>query len=506
MQKRPPIIAVMGHVDHGKTTLLDFIRKTRVAEREAGGITQSIGAYEIEVRPSDEPKSRESEASRGIPRQARDDFASQARKITFIDTPGHEAFTKMRAHSAKIADLAILVVAADDGVKPQTKDALDYILKEQIPYVVALNKIDKPGANIEKAKADLAQAGVYLEGFGGTVSWHAISAKTGEGVKDLLDLVLLASDLQELSYDPAAVASGAILTSKIDARRGAVVGVVLTNGTLTPGMAVRTASAAGKVKIVMDGNGKAAKEIVPSSPALVLGFETLPAVGETFFAGTPDETAKALEALPKKEAAAFGIVPPTDAAYTVPLIVKVDEAGSLEAMRDVLAKLAAELPLHVVDSGVGDIHENDVKLAESAHAIVLGFRVKTDKAAENMARNQKIAILSSNIIYELEKNLRTHAKKLSPRQELRAIEILAVFGAAKGKERVVGGRVALGPVKNQEPFEIWNGNTLAGEGRILNLQSKRQDVPQAETDQEVGLLVESAEPIKAGNRLVFPAE
>jgi len=521
MQKRPPIIAVMGHVDHGKTTLLDHIRKTAygkltaskggeprpVAGREAGGITQSIGAYEIEVQPKDEPRSRESEANRGIPRQMpRDDFAGKTHKMTFIDTPGHEAFSKMRAHSAKIADIAILIVAADDGVKPQTKNALEYILKEEIPYVVAINKTDKPEADVEKTKNDLAQAGVYLEGFGGNISWHEISAKSGEGVAGLLDLVALATDVEDLTYDPAAPASGVVLTSKTDARRGAVVGVVLTNGTLNTGDFIATVESKGRAKNLSDASGKIVKTATPCASLLILGFETLPSVGETFFAGEEKAVLALITSLPAHESVVFELEAPKDAGYSLPVIVKAGETGSLEAIRDLLQKLSNDLPLHVVDSGVGDIHENDVKLSESTNAVVIGFHVKIDKAAENLARNQKITVLVSDIIYELEKSLRMHAKKVSPKKEFPSIEILGVFGVAKGKERVIGGKVVLGPVKNHESFEIWQGEKMIGVGKILNLQSKRQDIAEAETDREVGLLVESAESIKIGNRLIFPQE
>src|SRR3989344_559966 len=219
MEKRPPIIAIMGHVDHGKTTLLDFIRKTRVADRETGGITQSIGAYGI---------------------------SHNGRQITFIDTPGHEAFASMRSHSAKIADLAILVVAADDGVKPQTLNALKFITEEKIPYVVALTKIDKPNADAEKAKQSLVKAGVYLEGLGGTVSYHEISSKTGEGVPELLDLILLTADMEEISADPASPPQGVVLMSRLDPRKGIIVGGIVKNGTLRQGELVATETGEGK--------------------------------------------------------------------------------------------------------------------------------------------------------------------------------------------------------------------------------------------------------------------
>ena len=507
MLKRPPIVVVMGHVDHGKTTLLDYIRKTNIATKEAGGITQSIGAYEIEVRPKDEPKSRESEANRGIPREARaigseaqarrDDFAN-VRKITFIDTPGHEAFSNMRYHGARAADLAILVVAADDGVKPQTKDALKHILEEKLPFVVAINKVDKPGADIEKVKLDLGKAGVYLEGFGGNVSWHAISAKNGEGIKELLDLVLLTAEVEDLKYDSDVPASGVVTSVRLEPQKGIIVGVLIENGKLVPGKFISTESASGKIKVIEDFLGRRAESLVPSSPALIYGFNELPKIGEEFIIG---EELKKPSILKKEEGEAKPIKASDD--KTLAVILKADEAGSLEALKNLVVSIAAEFSLNIVASSVGQIHESDIKQAESTKALVLGFRVKTGPAAVNLARARKITVINSKIIYELEKSLKDYSAKVILK-DVRSIEILAVFGKPKGKEKVIGGRVVLGPVKSQESFEIWSDKTLIGAGRIINLQSGRKDVLEAEANQEVGLLVETEEPIKVGHRLVFP--
>jgi len=469
MEKRPPVIAVMGHVDHGKTTLLDYIRKTTIAEKEAGGITQSIGAYEITHKGS---------------------------KITFIDTPGHEAFSKMREHSARIADLAILVVAADDGVKPQTQNALEYIKKENITCIVAINKIDKPNANIEKTKSDLAAIGLYLEGFGGDVSWHPISAKTGEGVNDLLDLVILASEMQDLSYDPSVSPTGVVITSKLDPRRGGIVGVIVKNGTLSQGELIATKSAKGKVKILNDFLGKPTKLLVPSAPALILGFETLPEVGEQFVCGNEIKklhigTASVQTGLGKniKEEA------------TISLVVKADEVGSLEAVKGIAERIPSDRPIIIASASVGDIYETDIKFAQSTHGIILGFKVKVDKAALNMARNEKVTMIQSDIIYELEKELIEYIKRRNPK-EMPSIEILGVFGG-KGKERIIGGKVILGPVKNQGVFDLWRGGKLIGSGKILNLQSGRKDVTSAETGIEAGLLVESDIEIRISDTLIF---
>ncbi len=468
MDKRPPIIAVMGHVDHGKTTLLDHIRESSVAEREAGGITQSIGAYEIN---------------------------KNGRKITFIDTPGHEAFAAMRAKSAKCADIAILVIAADDGVKPQTLNALEYIKKENIPFIVAINKIDKPNANVEKTKTDLASAGVYLEGFGGDVSWQEISAKNGDGIAELLDLVLLASDMLELTYDASADAEGIVLTSRLDRKEGNVVGVVIQNGSLKNGEVIATPSAHGKIKRIVDSSGKQEKSLVPSAPAIILGFETLPAVGEIF------KTGKSAEDF------CSGKISEMHASDTtgekIALILKADESGSLEAMKSVLGKMCLKYPIYISSSGIGDIYENDIKLAEQMRGIMLGFKVRVDKAAMNMARAQNLEIITSDIIYELEKSIDEFFEKRIPK-EYRIIKIRATFGESKGKERIIGGKVEKGIIRNHETFELWRNAKSIGNGKIINLQSGRKDVAEAVEGVEVGLLVESEMPIREDDELRFP--
>ncbi len=255
---RPPIVAVMGHIDHGKTTLLDHIRQTNVAGKEAGGITQSIGAYEI---------------------------SHKGKKITFIDTPGHEAFSKMRERGAQAADLAILVVAADDGVKPQTKEALKAIRQANISFVVAINKIDKNNADIDRVKSDLRDNEVFLEGDGGDISWQAISAKKGEGVEELLDLILLVAEVADLKYDPAATPTGVILTARMDSRRGLTVSAVLRDGTLERNQKIITATAGGRIKILENFLGENSPTLTPSAPVLIMGFEQLQQIGEIFFDG-----------------------------------------------------------------------------------------------------------------------------------------------------------------------------------------------------------------------------
>lgn len=464
--KRPPIVVVVGHVDHGKTTLLDYIRKTNVAGREAGAITQSIGAYEI---------------------------VHNGKKVTFLDTPGHEAFSKMRVEGVRVADLAILVVAADEGVKPQTKDALKHVLDTKTPYVVAINKIDKPGANVEKVKQELAQAGVYLEGFGGNVSWQAISAKTGAHVEELLDLVLLSAEFLDLEYDSSSPASGVVITSELDSRRGIVVGVIIKNGLLKRGQEIFTPSAKCKVKFLEDFRGRGVEALEPSAPARILGFSSLPKIGEEFSAD-----ANMVKKTQGEVKTSEGAELPEG---TIKLLLRANEAGSLSALENVVAGLEAPKPIAIVEKGLGDIHETDVKFAITSGAAIVGFKVKTDKAAENLSRAQGVKIIMSDVVYELEKGLKDFISQIRP-TGARAIEVLAVFGEKDGKQ-IVGGKITGGSVKNQEDFKIAEGEKIIGDGKIVNLQQMRKDVAEAPEGTEAGLLVDSGTKIKPGHKLLF---
>lgn len=468
--KRPPIVVIMGHVDHGKTTLLDHIRKTNVVAREAGGITQSIGAYEI---------------------------THNERLITFVDTPGHEAFSKMRAYGASVADLAVLVVAADDGVKPQTLDALSAITKTKTPFVVAINKIDKPEANIEKTKNDLAQAEVYLEGYGGSVSWHTVSAKTGEGVSDLLDLILLATDMENLECDPDAGGEGVIITSTCDPRQGNCAGVIIKNGTVRRGDYIRAGRTSGKIKTLANFLGQSVAALAPSAPALIVGFDTVPKVGEPFATSAGKIAAAATPAAASQTAAKGRIK------NAAKLILKADEAGSLEALAGIVKKTTAEsMPFVVIEESVGNITENDAKTAAVGNAIIVAFRSKIDKSAENFIRARNVRLIHSSIIYEIEESLRDLVLA-DPMKPTGILEVLATFGERKGRNQLVGGKVAEGAVKNKTAFEIWAGENKIGLGTIVNLQSGKENVAEAKTGKEVGLMVESDAAIEKGHQLRF---
>jgi translation initiation factor IF-2 len=488
--QRPPIVVVMGHVDHGKTTLLDSIRKAAhsahasvsgaseprsVAEREAGGITQAVGAYEI---------------------------LHDGRRMTFIDTPGHEAFSAMRSRGAQAADLAILVVAADEGLKPQTKEAIQILEESKTPFVIAINKIDRTNGSLDKARNDLLAAGVLLEGFGGQISYHGISAKTGEGVNDLLDLVLLAADLENLEYDPAAPASGFVLEVRREPKRGVEASVIVKNGTLKRGDAIKTHTAGGKVKILEDFMGEIVQSLAPSAPALIIGFESLPAIGEEFFVGELVTAPRAAVAVPAVSGK------PNKTALT--LLLKASDAGSLEALAVVLENLprSKEKGLRIVEASVGDVTDGDVKHALATGATIIGFKNKIEKGALMLADAQSVLIITSKIVYDLSKAVEEFLDEETS-GIAGELEVLAIFNQVKLDKQLIGGRITEGSFKPKLSFEIMrslNGETPKsplGSGRIVTLREQKSEIFIAEKGKEIGLVVGSAHAIQVGDKLVI---
>jgi len=458
--KRPPIVAVMGHVDHGKTSLLDYIRNTRVAGREAGGITQSIGAYEIE---------------------------HEGNRITFIDTPGHEAFKAMRTRGATVADVAVLVVAADEGPKPQTEESIKILTESKTPYIVAITKTDSPRAEVQKVQNDLMNIGVYLEGYGGDISWQGVSSKTGEGIPELLDLILLLADVSELSYDPGAHASGFVIESKKDSRRGIVASLILKNGTLKQGQGIVTSTTAGKVKMLEDFAGKTVKELTPSAPALVIGFDSVPSAGEEFEAA--EENLVLLEMKPReaKAGAKEG---------ALPAVLKADVSGSLEVLRDILGE-----KIKPIEFSAGEITDGDVKAAIAANAVIIAFRTKyNSKSVEMFAKNNTVKTFSSDIIYELVKSVEEYIDEISEPETAGKMEVLAIFGK-KDDKQVIGGKVLEGSIKMGRKVEIRRRGMLVDDAKIVNLQSGKVDVKEVEAPNECGILIDTVATIKVGDEL-----
>ena len=458
-----------------------------MAEKEVGGITQHIGAYQIE---------------------------RDSKKITFIDTPGHEAFSAMRSRGAKVADIAILVIAAEEGVKPQTKEAISHIKKSGIPLIVALNKIDKPEANPEKVKRELQKEDILVEDLGGKIPSVKVSAKTGQGISELLDLILLVAEMENLRADLQKPAEGVVIESYLDKLRGPTATLILNQGILKPGQIIGTPSVLGKIKSLEDFQGTSISEAFPSQPAIILGFENVPKVGENFKAFSDIESAKNYLKVPeKREAPEILEVGPEQKVLN--LILKTDVLGSIEAIEEVLKGLPQEkVILRLLKSEVGEINESDIKLAK-AHpalgypALILGFRVKTSRVAQSFAEREKIKIMTFDVIYDLVGEVRKFMEKIIEpglvRTDLGRVKILAIFSAEKNRQ-IVGGKVIEGEVKKGASIEIMRGEEITGKGKLINLQRDKKDIDRVIKGQDCGILYEGDAKIEEGDVLVIYQE
>lgn len=470
---RPPIVVVMGHIDHGKTKILDWYRKTKLAEEESGGITQHIGAYEVE---------------------------HHGRKITFIDTPGHEAFSKLRSRGAKVADIAILVVAVDEGVKPQTKEAIEIIQKNNLPFVIALNKIDKPEANSERTKQQLAEAGVLVESYGGKVPSVEVSAKGGQNMDGLLEVILLLADLENLLADFDKNAEGVVIETHLDPRRGVTAVLLLRDGRLKKGDRLIVGNSSETIKILEDFRGRAVEELGPSSPALVAGLSQAPAIGEIFRAfGSKEEAEAFLASLPREVAPLLGKESvKSEEAEGRPvfnIILKGDVAGSVEALEESLRKLeSGEVGINILRSGAGDIGEADIKLALATKLVtVVGFKVGVDSSARELAEKANIHIFTGDVIYNLLEEVKRGIEDMLPpvvkRTDLGRAKILKIF-KKDGAKQIVGGRVEEGVIKKGVSIEVGRGKEILGRGNILQLQRNKQDVEEVGQGSEFGILTD----------------
>lgn len=475
---RPPVVVVMGHVDHGKTTLVDFIRQTKVAEKETGGITQHIGAYEI---------------------------THAGKKITFIDTPGHEAFSQIRSRGAHAADIAILVVGADDGVQPQTKEALEHIKTAGIPYVVALNKIDRPSAQVDRVKKQLAEAGVLLEGWGGDVPVAEISAKIGTGVNELLDLLLLIAEMNPLTTDPEAKGNGVILESKRDSARGLSLTALILDGTIKAQDYIVIGKEYGKIKILLDFLGHSITTAHASSPVVIYGFTGKAGVGETWQIAHSEKEAQSITELHKEAPQAI----PTENGNTgkkiLKIILKSDVYGSKEAIESLVSKFNfKEVGVEFLKSEVGDIGEEDLKLSRTTGAKLFGFKTKFLPQAEANSKMMDVEVIFTDIIYELIDKIKEEAAKLlTPeieREDLGEVKILAVFGKAKDGQ-IIGGKVTKGRLEKQARAEVMRGDKLAGTGTIKGLQSNKTAVNEVEEGHECGIFLSGNIKVEVGDIL-----
>lgn len=480
---RPPVIAVMGHIDHGKSTLLDYIRKTNVTEKESGGITQHLSAYELlHTTP-----------------------AGKEGRLTFLDTPGHEAFGALRARGAKTADIAILVVSAEEGVKPQTLDALSVINQEKIPFVVALNKIDKPEANVEKTKASLAENNIYIEGYGGTIPAVAISAKTGEGVDELLDMVILLADLQELKGNPQKNAEGVVLENKLDSKKGISATLVIKDGVLKSGMIVVAEQSVSSVRIFEDFLGTPIKEAHFSSPVRIIGWNMLPPVGAIFHSFESRREAeeyaeKHQEVELKKEKDS------EDPRTILPVIIEADASGSLEALVQKIDSISNDRArFKIIHAGVGTVSEGDIKLAQAhPNSLVLGFHTKVDPLGDDLAKRSNITINTFTVIYDLlnfiEKSLQEKTPKITVEEMMGRLKVLKTFSVEKNRQ-IIGGRVEEGEINPGKEVKILRRGVAIGEGSLREVQKLKNKVGSAAVGEECGLLVDSKIEIASGDVL-----
>jgi translation initiation factor IF-2 len=482
---RPPVVVVMGHVDHGKSTLLDYIRKSNIVDGEAGGITQHISAYEVTHKDE-----------KGIDQ-----------KITFLDTPGHEAFSKMRARGASAADIAILVVSAEDSVKAQTLEAYNTIIESKVPYIVAINKIDKPNANIEKTKMDLVEKGIYLEGMGGDIPFVPISAKAGTGISDLLDMILLVADMNAYSGDKNLGASGVIIEANRDPKRGITATCLIKNGTVKNGMFVVAGNAMVATRIMENFLGKPIKEATFSSPIRLVGFDSMPEVGSTFDTFESKKEAEKFQ-VEMRELVNKKANTKTERfeGKVIPIIVKTDVAGTAEALEKEMAKLnTPEISFKIISCGVGAISETDLKMASSdKESVVVGFTVKLDAGARDLNETLKVNVQTFDIIYKLTDWLKELVEERRPRSETQevtgAVKILKTFSATKDKQ-VIGGRVTEGRITLGGVVRIMRRDNEIGRGKIVELQAGKIKSKEVMEGNECGMQVESKIEISGGDVL-----
>jgi translation initiation factor IF-2 len=488
-EPRPPVVTVMGHVDHGKTSLLDAIRNTNVTAREAGGITQHIGASVVE---------------------------HEGNKIIFLDTPGHEAFTQMRARGARVTDVAVLVVAADDGVMPQTIEAANHAKAADVPVIVALNKIDKPSANPQRVKQQLAEIGLIPEEWGGDTVVVEVSAKTREGIDDLLEMIVLVAELQELKADPTRSARGYIIESEMDKGRGPVASAIIRSGVLEVGQVIVTDTTWGRIRAMFDGRGRQVQKAGPSTPVEIIGLEELPQAGDTFLVVPDEKIAKEVTEQRKiqrreQELATSRMTlqdflkKQEDEKRELRLILKSDVQGSLEAILQALGKMDTdEVEIKVLHSGVGAVIESDIMLAKASDARVLGFNVRPDANARNVAEAEGVEIRTYRIIYELLEDVEQMVKGLTkPKFEevvLGRVEVRATF-RVPNVGTVAGCYVTSGKVTRNASVRLLRDGRIVYEGKIASLKRFKDDVTEVAQGYECGIGLERYQDIKPGDVL-----
>jgi translation initiation factor IF-2 len=493
---RPPVVTIMGHVDHGKTTLLDAIRSTNVAEGEAGGITQHIGAYKVRIADTDSP--------------------AYNREIVFLDTPGHEAFTRMRARGAKATDIVVLVVAADDGVMPQTLEAIDHAHAAEVPIIVAVNKIDKPEAMPDRVKKQLGDRGLLPEEWGGKTVFVDVSAKKKQNLNLLLEMICLTADLQELKAVPPRAASGLVLEAKLDRGRGPVGTILVQNGTLHTGDNFVVGNVYGKVRAMFDDRGQQLQEAPPSTPVEILGLEGLPQAGDQFVVVTDREKARDISEYREQKAREAALAKSsrvsleglaeqmkTAGVKELNVILKADVQGSVEVLTDLLAKLSNDkVRLKVLHASVGAITETDVLLASASNAIIIGFNVRPERKAQELADQDKVDIRLHSIIYELQDEIkRAMSGLLEPTiketYQGRA-EVLETFRIPK-VGTIAGCRVSDGHIKRDSEVRLLRDNVVVFKGKVGSLRRFKDDASEVRNGMECGIGIANYGDIKIGD-------
>jgi translation initiation factor IF-2 len=493
---RPPVVTIMGHVDHGKTTLLDAIRLTNVAEGEAGGITQHIGAYKVRITDPESP--------------------AYGREIVFLDTPGHEAFTRMRARGAKATDIVVLVVAADDGVMPQTLEAIDHAHAAEVPIIVAVNKIDKPEALPDRVKKQLADRGLVPEDWGGKTVFVDVSAKKKTNLNLLLEMICLVADLAELKANPDRAASGVVLEAKLDRGRGPVATVLVQNGTLNAGDNFVVGNVYGKVRAMLDDRGSGLESAPPSTPVEILGMEGLPQAGDQFVVVADRDKARGISEYREQKAREATLAKSsrvsleglaeqikTSGTKELNIILKGDVQGSVEVLSDLLSKLSNErVRLKVLRSGVGAITETDVLLASASNAIIIGFNVRPERKAQELAEQEKVDIRLHSIIYELQDEIkRAMSGLLEPTiketYQGRA-EVLETFRIPK-VGTVAGCRVNDGIIKRDSEVRLLRDNVVVFKGKVGSLRRFKDDAREVHNGQECGISIVNYGDVKIGD-------
>jgi translation initiation factor IF-2 len=491
---RPPVVVVLGHVDHGKSSLLEAIRDFKITAKESGGITQHIGAYEVVM--GGQPSSAKASEGQG--------------KITFIDTPGHEAFSAMRARGAEVADIALLVVDAAQQVQPQTKEAIMAIKRAEIPMIVVLNKIDLPNANPEKIKGELAKVDVVVESFGGTIPSVNVSAKEKTGIDELLEMILLVSEVQDLQSEDDCPVEGLIIESYMDGGKGPIATAIIKKGILRKKDIIATDLAMAKVRSIKDFKGSEIDQAYSSQPVIILGFEKVPAVGERFKSYKTVEEAMAEIKIeePKREVGST-VIDASEGKKVVNIILKADVFGSLEAIEGMLKNLPQDKAvLRILKAEVGDINETDAKLAEMSKAEIIGFRVKVAPAVAQFMRNdleKKIRVKTFDIIYEMIQDIRRGLERSLDmevvRKDVGKLRTILVFWGEKNRQ-IVGGKITEGEFKKGLKLEVFRDEKKVGAGKIINLQRDKKDVDLLRKGDEAGILFEGNIKIEKGDIIV----